>query len=154
MQDGRTRTWILFFMYTTTCLCHLSVECTISQPKTFWKCCLVPSLPSSNGRDTDSRISSSAIFYSIKQFSSSSTLQNDAASSPLFMRGVHTGILHRSQHSHAYTLDNRTTGQNQKKALPSASARWMVICWKQADLHFSLGWTKWQGRSEPYLILD
>ncbi len=95
----------------------------------------MPSLPS-NGRDTKLH---NAIFYSIKSLSSSSSLQNNTGSSPLFMSGVDAGITPVSG-IHTWQQNQRTEPE---KAFPSASARWKVFLWKQTDFHCSLGWTVW-----------
>jgi len=88
---------ILSFMYIRQ-FPVTSAGCAIFWVETFWKSCLVPSLPSTRS-DTNLSISNGAIFYLIQPFSSSSACQNDATSSLLF--GAHIACM--SQHSQAYT---------------------------------------------------
>ncbi len=120
-------------MFCLSCMWHhfcvSPAGCAISLLETFWKSCLVPSLPS-NGRDTNLTISNSAVFYSIKRFSSNWARQNDAASSLL---SVSFRVWRSRWHSVQvltltciYTKRQKSKSRG-RKALHSASAHWFAL---------------------------
>ena len=145
----------------------LCVDCAISQLETFWKSCLVPSLPS-NRKDTKLTTSNDAIFYSIKSFSSSSARRNDAASSLIFMPSVCAGLLQRpgtDPSTHMQILALTCMHTEQYKRWAEAEKLFLLhlhgkCLWKETDFQTNplIQQTRWQGKcaahdnTRPWLL--